>query len=84
MDASGRFIIRVCFASDVFLLTVNRENNAAEKIHITVRCCLFVILCGHFYFLFATAMEEQVFYLPTDPASLFWPLSGMPAGCNLC
>ncbi len=52
MDASGRFIIRVCFASDVFLLTVNREDNAAEKIHITVRCCLFVILCGHFLFSF--------------------------------
>ncbi|EOJ3537699.1 hypothetical protein ACM1AR_004847, partial [Escherichia coli] len=68
MDASGRFIIRVCFASGVFLLTVNRENNAAEKIYITPRCFLFVILCGHFYFLFATAMEEQVFYLPTDPA----------------
>lgn len=67
MDASGRFIIRVCFASGVFLLTVNRENNAAEKIYITPRCFLFVILAVIFIFFSPQPWRNRFFICPQTP-----------------
>lgn len=48
----GQVYYSCLFCFGRFLLTVNRENNGAEKIYITPRCFLFVILCGHFLFSF--------------------------------